>query len=133
MQVQLRGGRERVELYEFIIKTTALYGEVLTEHVGSKDLSSFGEKKRSDEEIFQRDISWIDEADMVLADVSSPSLGVVYEIAYAESKGKKIVCLYEEQEGKRFSAMIAGNSHCEIYKYKTKEDVVQIIENIFKN
>ncbi|MEI7962017.1 MAG: nucleoside 2-deoxyribosyltransferase [archaeon] len=43
--------------------------------------------------IFDRDVAWIKEADLVVAEVSMPSVGVGYEIGFAESLGKKIICL----------------------------------------
>ncbi len=91
---------------------------MLTEHIGNKNLSSYGESSRTDEDIYTRDVSWVDEADVVVADVSVTSLGVGYEIGYAEAKGKKIICLYQEEEGKRLSAMVGGNKKIILIEYK---------------
>ena len=41
-------------------------------------------------EIYRRDIQWISECDMVIAEVTNPSLGVGYEMAYAESINKTV-------------------------------------------
>jgi len=60
------------------------------------------------EEVFHRDIAWIDNCDTVIAEVSTPSHGVGYEIAYALGIGKPVLCCY--QSGRRVSKMITGNN-----------------------
>ena len=66
-----------------------------------------GENSLTDTEIFERDMAWIEESDVVVAEVTTPSLGVGYELGQAESMGKKIICLFRKVEGKRLSAMIS--------------------------
>lgn len=127
----IRGGRDDKELYFSVIKELQKYGTVLTEHIGSAELTGTGETDRSNEDIFDRDMEWVREADVIVAEVSTPSLGVGYELGQAESMGKKIVCLYREQEGKRLSAMVAGNGHMNVYVYATIEDIKKIlVENL---
>ncbi len=104
----IRGGREDISIYIQIVNHLKNYGPVLTEHVADKQISAFGEVKLPASEIYARDINWISQADVVIAEVSTPSLGVGYELMNAVSLGKKILCLYRPQEGKRLSAMIAG-------------------------
>lgn len=71
----IRGGRLDQENYFKIIGYLQKYGEVLTEHIGQKDLSEEGEKDISDEKIYKRDISWLKEADVVVVEASTPFLG----------------------------------------------------------
>ena len=80
----IRGGREDAQLYENIIAYLEEKGQVLTEHVGSTDLSWEGETARKDEEIYNRDMEWLQSADIVVAEVTTPSLGVGYELGVAE-------------------------------------------------
>ena len=47
----IRGGREDAQLYEKLIAYLNEKGQVLTEHIGSTDLSWEGETSRKDEEI----------------------------------------------------------------------------------
>ena len=61
-----------------------------------------------------------------------PSLGVGYELAYAEKLNKKIFCLYHHIEGKRISAMIAGNPNFIVFSYKNEEEILEIFNKIFK-
>jgi nucleoside 2-deoxyribosyltransferase len=125
----IRGGRKDRNIYFFAIQELQKFGTVLTEHIGKKDLKEEGEHGITDLEIFERDMSWVREADIVVAEVTTPSLGVGYEIGQAESMNKPIICLYRKTEGKRLSAMISGNSNVRIFEYSSLEDLV----NIFKN
>jgi 2'-deoxynucleoside 5'-phosphate N-hydrolase len=125
------GGRGDKELYFQLIEYLHTYGQVLTEHVGSKELTEKGEDTLPEEKIYSRDVSWIKEADVLVAEVSTPSLGVGYEIGRAEEMNKKILCLYRDQEDKKLSAMISGNPKIEVARYKEKEDALQQIDAFF--
>lgn len=127
----IRGGRDDKDIYRQMIEVLSKYGTVLTEHIGNSDLDLSGEKNKTDEFIYNRDMDWVKESDVIIAEVSTPSLGVGYELGSAEAMGKNIVCLYREQEGKRLSAMIAGNNNMKIEKYQTIEDFENIIEKFF--
>ena len=128
----IRGGRDDVEFYLDIIENLQKYGEILTEHVGDKKLTSAGENL-DDKLIRARDMAWIREADVIVADISSPSLGVGYEIRDAEILEKTILCLYKLQEGRRLSAMIAGNENLPIKTYETLEEACKHIDDFFSN
>ncbi|MBU1139834.1 MAG: nucleoside 2-deoxyribosyltransferase, partial [Proteobacteria bacterium] len=80
----IRGGRDDAELYATLIQWLKQYGRILTEHVGNEDLLQ-EEQFLSEKEIFARDMRWIAEADLVVAEVTTPSLGVGYELAVAET------------------------------------------------
>lgn len=123
----IRGGRDDQELYFSIINELGNFGTVLTEHIGNKDLSDRGEAALTDKEIFDRDMGWIKDSDVVVAEVTTPSLGVGYELGQAESMGKEIICLYREVDNKRLSAMVSGNPYMKIFKYSTLEDVKSIL------
>ena len=119
----IRGGREKAEDYKKIIETVSEYGEVLTEHIGLSSLSSFGESGTNDIAIYKRDVAWISESDILIADVTVTSIGVGYEIAYAEARNKRVICLYEKSDEKRLSAMINGNRYVTVIYYDDLEDV----------
>lgn len=127
----IRGGRDDKELYLMLINYLAKYGQVLTEHIGDLDLTEKGEDGPNDEWIFKRDISWIEEADIIIAEVTTPSLGVGYEIGRAEAMGKKVYCLYRSGNDKRLSAMISGNSKLSLSYYKTVEEAFACIDEFF--
>lgn len=105
----IRGGREKQQTYHQIIQFLKEKNRVLTELIGSEMLTDQGEGQ-SDREIFLRDIHNIDLCDIVIAECTTPSLGVGYELAYAEKRRKKVLVLYE-QCGKKLSAMVSGNPY----------------------
>lgn len=128
----IRGGREDKDLYLEIIKKLGQYGQVLTEHVGEKTLSEMGETGPSDEFIFARDLTWLNEADVVVAEVTTPSLGVGYELGYATGK-KPVLCLYRPVEGRRISAMVSGNKQIITHEYHHIDELDGLLADFCKD
>ncbi|XP_053315109.1 2'-deoxynucleoside 5'-phosphate N-hydrolase 1 isoform X1 [Spea bombifrons] len=100
----IRGGGGDRELYGRIIALLREYGRVLTEHIASGEEAG----ERGDRFIHDRDVAWLREADVVVAEVSQPSLGVGYELGRAVDMNKKILCLFRPSCGRVLSAMIRG-------------------------
>ena len=105
----IRGGREDQNLYFKLIEYIGTKADVLTEHIGLESISNAGEKKLSDFEIFNRDVDWLKSAQGVIAEVTTPSLGVGYELGIAETMNKPVLCLFRDSGEKRLSAMLNGN------------------------
>jgi len=96
-----------------------------------KELTIDGENL-PEEKIFERDMGYIQEADVLVAEVSTPSLGVGYEIAKAEQWGKKVLCLYKKfNDGRKISGMIKGNKTLALKEYNTLKDAFQFIDDFF--
>ncbi len=127
----IRGGREDVKIYHEIIIHLRKFGNVLTEHVADDNLEKAGEKNMSDKEIHDRDLEWLKQSDVLIAEVTTPSLGVGYEIKTAISWKKKILCLYRKQKGKSLSAMIAGCPDLEVNYYESLTEVKEILNRYF--
>ena len=128
----IRGGRDDKELYLQIITLLQQYGKVLTEHIGSAELSERGEMNVTEDFIYNRDMTWLKSSDVVVAEVTSPSLGVGYELGIAEMLNKKVLCLYRQKPEKSLSAMVAGNKAFRIENYKGLEDLNGIFDNFLK-
>lgn len=94
-----------------------------------KTLTTYGEDKPLDE-IFKRDVDWVREADVIVAEVTQPSLGVGYELGLAESLGKRVVCLHRPVEGRRLSAMVAGNTSFTVVDYKTYSELQEKLQTL---
>ncbi len=127
----IRGGRDVADLYAGIIEELSKYGIVLTEHVGDAALAVQGEDGKTDAHIYNRDVEWLVEADLLVAEVTTPSLGVGYEIAKAEHHGKMILCLYRPGPDRKLSAMIAGNAYVQIEHYKSRSDLAELFKGYF--
>jgi nucleoside 2-deoxyribosyltransferase len=123
----IRGGRNDAALYHQIIALLSEYGQVLTEHVGSENLLPAGEKDLSDGDIYTRDMAWLAEADIVVAEVTTPSHGVGYEIARAETLGKPVLCLHRRRPERRLSAMLAGNPKLQCESYESIDQLGPIL------
>src|ERR1043165_2276601 len=121
----IRGGRHDQALYFEIIERLRKYGQVLTEHIGDAGLSSVGEDK-SDQDIHDRDLAWLKSADFLVAEVTTPSLGVGYEIGKATEGGKPLLCLFRAEAGRALSAMIAGCCGVTVREYRTPAEVESI-------
>lgn len=125
----IRAGREKVNDYVKIVEELEKYGKVLTKHVADPKLSVSGETI-SPEEIYSRDINWLNECDILFADITIPSLGVGYELAYAEGKNKKVICMYEKD--KNISGFIRGNKGFIQIPYSNIEELLIKIQDIMK-
>jgi len=72
--------------------------------------------------IFKREKYLIDQADLIVAEVSQPSLGVGSEIAYGLMRNKPVLALLFENLEDQISPMIAGNPSdnlfLEIYNFE---------------
>ncbi|MFO7998272.1 MAG: nucleoside 2-deoxyribosyltransferase [Bacteroidales bacterium] len=127
----ISGGRADKELYLLLIQHLTKHGHVLTEHIGDPNLGKAGEDGQTDEWIYQRDLEWLEESDVIVAEVSTPSLGVGYEIGRAESMKKPVLCLFRPRESQRLSAMIAGNPKLETVRYQRLEEAKTLIDHFF--
>ena len=128
----IRGGRDDVELYIDIIEYLKNFGEVLTEHIGNQIISSDGENNMSDSDIHDRDMNWLLDSDIIIAEVTNPSLGVGYEIGRAIENNKKIICLYRKNNKNRLSAMIAGSEKIININYSNLNDFKLLIDKHLK-
>ena len=67
----IRGGREKVQTFITINELLKKYGTILDEHVANPNVTVI-EQNNSVSDIYNRDIKWIKDCDMVVAEVSTP-------------------------------------------------------------
>jgi|SRR3989344_1540507 len=135
----IRGGREDVELYTQLMNHIRQYGTILTEHIGKKELTIMGEDGISDQAIHDRDMSWLGQAQDLVAEVTTPSLGVGYELGRITERNlwvppeerKRILCLHRPQPNKKLSAMIAGNTGATVQQYASLDEAKQYSNEFF--
>ena len=128
----IRGGRDDAEIYYALIDFLRSFGRVLTEHVGDPGLTEKGDDGPDDRSIYDRDMEWLTGCDRVVAEVSTPSLGVGYELGRATALRKPVLCLYRQRPGRTLSAMIAGCDEIETCAYTSLEDAENKISAFFK-
>lgn len=129
----ISGGRDKVNDYSKIVEILNEYGKVLTMHVANPKLGK-AEEGITAEEIYQRDVNWLKESDIVFAEITVPSLGVGYELAYAENRKIPVICMYDKNVN--VSRMITGNKNFIQIPYENieelKEKIISNLENILK-
>uniref|UniRef100_A0A2K5D3Q9 2'-deoxynucleoside 5'-phosphate N-hydrolase 1 n=1 Tax=Aotus nancymaae TaxID=37293 RepID=A0A2K5D3Q9_AOTNA len=91
---------------------------------GSQQACGWEEAAGGDRLIHERDLAWLQQADVVVAEVTQPSLGVGYELGQAVALNKRILCLFRPQSGRVLSAMIRGaadGSRIQVWDYEEGE------------
>ncbi len=109
----IRGGRDDADLYAELIAELSTHGTVLTEHVGAAE----PEEDLADGAIHDRDVEWLGAADAVVAEVTTPSLGVGYELGRAVAASTPTLALYRPTGEHELSAMIRGAGDVEVVEY----------------
>lgn len=122
----IRGGGD-TSSYQAIVEAIKSTGAICLSEVFVNDAIHLGGSPLPEKDIYQRDISWIQECDALIAEVTNPSLGVGYELAYAESLQKPVFTLYNIGSGSRLSAMIGGNAYFENGSYQSADDIPPLI------
>ena len=126
----IRGGRVDAELYERIIKHMQKTASVLTEHVGSPHLNLL-EQGKKDADIYDQDTAWLRDSDILIGECTCPSLGVGYELAYAEKHGKPCHIFYDRSKT-QLSAMLTGNPYFHLHPYENEAEIYPILDTILK-
>ena len=125
----ITGGRRQEETYQQIVRILLDDGhQVPTAHLSRPDVIDL-EQVEDPVDVYHRDIQWIAECHAMVTEVSTPSHGVGYEIGYALSLGKPVLCLH--QSGIKVSKMITGNQDplLQISKYQSGNDIPVIIRD----
>ena len=104
----IRGGRADAQLYHRLI-----------EYMG----------RSRDKRIYDQDTSWLRECDVVVAECTVASLGVGYELAFAEHLGKPVHIFYNSTKC-HLSAMLTGDPYFNIYPYENEEDIFVLLDKI---
>ncbi|HEY8184747.1 MAG TPA: nucleoside 2-deoxyribosyltransferase [Pyrinomonadaceae bacterium] len=128
----IRGGCQDAALYHDIVRLLQKHGEVLTEHVADAELRVLGQDI-GDCKIHDRDLDWLKKSDYLVAEVTTPSLGVGYEIGKATEWGKPVLCLYRQENGRSLSAMISGCKAATVRTYQSPAELTGILEEFFQD
>lgn len=128
----IRAGRDDASVYEDMIVWLRAFGDVLTEHVGNSALSIRGDDGPGDRQIHDRDMAWLESCDLVVAEVTTPSLGVGYELAWAMAMKKPVLCLHRAVPGRLLSAMIAGSPGIQTASYASLDEAKVMMEGFIR-
>jgi nucleoside 2-deoxyribosyltransferase len=129
----ITGGRTDQQNYQAIVDHLLRSGHTVpTAHLSKLDVFSL-EAVVKPTEVFLRDMKWIEECDALIAEVSTPSHGVGYEIAQALFQKKPVFCCY--QIGRRVSKIITGNTSSTIVarNYQNIDDLLKMIDEFLQH
>ncbi len=126
------GGREKLEDYKKLIKELSKYGEVLNPEVAD-DTVIEDEENVSDYDIFEKLEKEMNKADIIFGEFTIPSLGVGYEIGYADSHNKKIVGIYDKTITPKITTMFRGNKRLKLIPYTDINEIIKNLEKLINN
>ena len=128
----IRGGRVDAALYHRIISYIKKTDTVLTEHIGKSNISLIAQTRAVDTHIYEQDTTWLRSSDLLIAECTCPSLGVGYELAYAEAHNIPVFIFYDKTKS-NLSAMLNGNTYFTIISYETEEVIYPMLDKILGN
>ena len=118
----IRGGREDLALYAALIARLRERSEVLTEFIGESTLEDIEAATMTDFDIYERDMALLHQADAVVAECSTPSLGVGYELGSAHALGLPV-----------YVKPVRAGSSFGITRVVKKEDMEQAVKEAFRH
>lgn len=125
------GGTDKIDTYKILIEELEKYGEVLDKQIADPNTIA-NEAYQDDEEIYKDLEEKLISADIVFAEVTIPSLGVGYELGFADKIGKRIIAIYDENYTKKVSTMIRGNKRIKLIPYKNINEIIDNLEELLK-
>ena len=129
----ISGGRQHEAIYQHVVAHLQARGHhVLSAHVADPSALET-EKDMPPREVFERDVNWVKDCEAMIAEVSTPSLGVGYEYALAVQLGKPVLCVY--RSGLRLSKMITGNPapNLTVMAYSSAAELDAVVDAFLAN
>ena len=103
--------------------------EVLTSHLVEEDAWE-ADRLVPPQEIFARDMKWLEECDLFVAEVSGSSFGLGFETGYLlGATTKRTILLYQRELESAISLLITGNTHpnCVLVPYSQVEELEDLV------
>ncbi len=128
----MRGGFKRLAQEELrkipdIIEALGLV--LISRHQTSENFIE-DESGLTDKDIHDRDYQWLNEADVVIAEITNPSLGVGAEIADAVNLGIPVLCVYKKEYEHQISAYIRGKAGVVCRAYSDYDELKEVIREV---
>jgi dTMP kinase len=121
------GGRKSTPDYKKIVEEIEKLGHVvLSKQIADVGLEVAGENRTSTY-IYNRERQRIEEADAIVAEVSTPGIGVGYFINHSLTLGKPVLVLNTNGVNKRASVVLEGNPFANLYLEHYEPKTVSIV------
>jgi len=122
----LTGGRGDQPIYAALVARLQNLGhDVLTAHLAHSEALAV-EGNQDDVTVYDRDTAWVRECDVMVAEVSTPSHGVGFEVAYALAYGKPVFCC--ARTGVPVSKMVTGCPDLTMARYASDLEALEAME-----
>ena len=124
------GDRGSIEIARAMVGAMEEAGHtVLTRHL-VEDGAAQSDRSLPASAVFERDMNWLRECDVFVAEVSGSSFGIGYEAAYAlAALGKPAVLFFRRELSARISLLITGNTHpgCRLAAYDDVDGALALL------
>jgi 2'-deoxynucleoside 5'-phosphate N-hydrolase len=124
------GDRSTIDTARRVVQLLEEYGhEVLTRHLVNANAGA-ADRSLGPREVYRRDMAWLEQCDLFIAEVSGSSFGLGFETGYLlGATNKKVVLLYRRELEPKISLLITGNTHanCTLIPYATVSEVEKFI------
>ena len=124
------GDRSSIDTARKVVHQLEQMGhEVLTRHLVS-DNAWEADRSVSRQDVYRRDMAWLWQCELFVAEVSGSSFGLGFETGYMlGATSKKVVLLYRRDVEQRISLLITGNTHpnCTLVPYANVEEVIRFV------
>jgi hypothetical protein len=111
---------------------TRLGHEIVTGHLLEDDVNE-RESTLSEQAVFERDLAWLDESDVLVAEASGSSFGVGFEVGYVLGRSgitkQNVVLVYDRARTAAVSRLIVGANHerCATLGYASPAEAVAFV------
>ncbi|HKE27501.1 MAG TPA: nucleoside 2-deoxyribosyltransferase [Bryobacteraceae bacterium] len=127
------GDRSSLTAARRIVQVLEEHGhQVLTRHLVDDDARE-ADRRIGPRGVYARDVEWLHECDIFIAEVSGSSFGLGFEAGYLLGATEKpVVLLYHADAEPRISLMITGNTHprCTVMSYSSLEQAESLLTGL---
>jgi hypothetical protein len=120
------GDRSAIDVARHLVGLLEAMGhEVLTRHLVSDGAGAM-DRSIPAQAVYERDMRWLGQCDVFIAEVSGSSFGLGYETGFIlGSSEKKAILFYRREAEARISLLITGNTHphCRLIPYRAAEEI----------
>jgi len=130
----ITGGRDDEAIYIKLVEAMHSAGhEVPTAMLAGPEVMQLESRAHPSKEVYERDTAWIRGADAMVAEVSTPSHGVGFEIGYALNLSKPVLCLHDTK--RTVSKMILGNTMAglTVQAYQNEAQAISLLEDFLNS
>ena len=130
----MAGDRSSIVIAKAVVEVLEAQGHVvLTKHL-VRDNAWDADRLITPQQVYERDMRWLEECDCLMAEVSGSSFGLGFETGYLlGASNKDTVLFYMREAEKKISLLITGNTHsrCTLVPYGDVEEVKAFISSRF--